>query len=317
MKSFSQFVEESNKAPQPVDTSWKNSSLSFKSSFSELRDLWKESPLSFSGSFAELRSKKKPTVDESMNVLSEAPKKSWVFDHPEEGSKPIQNSRGAVYNSAFHDHPDIAPKELSADHIEALKHYCSMSGVSSSGNINALLRNKEGDKSQSIIGGHTPENVLESVKRLSSVFTPNNTNRKQVKVWGGIPSYIGHKLTESGEGSQHYLPGFTSASSSKHVAADFADEYNSKLSKDHPDKNKLLHLCEYSVHPGSAVSPAAHSPFGENEVIIKHGSKVTYRGSKDIKIPHPSNPNKKITARVHSVTVHSEHKPLEEYGHYS
>jgi hypothetical protein len=231
---------------------------------------------------------------------------SWVGHH--EIKKSIkENFFGKDYDKEFHDHPDVTPNGLTHSHITAINNFTSAgsyskTGHSSSRNINGYLRNKEGSKdNESAIFGHTKEDVHAAVKNLSSAFTPQNTNRKEIVVHSGVPEHIGKTLKQSGEGSQHHIAGFTSTSSSSEVAHNFARNYGGK---EH-------HVIEYHVKPGAGLSVAQHSSIpDENEVILHHGAKITYHGST------ASKNEKGIVTHVHKVTVHNEHKPLEEYGEY-
>jgi hypothetical protein len=226
--------------------------------------------------------------------------------------KPIKESQALSdddYDHEFHDHPDIKANHLSDDQKAHIKNYSFMPtgsslGHSSSKNINGYLRNKEGDKDSKILH-HKKEDVHAAVKNLSSCFTPENTNKREIVVHSGVPEHIGKTLKQSGKGSQHHIAGFTSTSSTREVALNvFAKQY------DIPKKEH--HIIKYRVEPGAGLSIAPHSKFpGEDEVLLHHGAKITYHGTISKKQPDGS------IVHEHHATVHNEHKPLEHYGEYT
>lgn len=284
---------------------------SFKSFIQEKKKSWLNSPLSFNSSFREVI-KNKRALKESFDGVEA---KNWLSDQPEQFT--AENRYRVNYNHVFHDHPDVESKELEQHHIDAINHYCTSksdgpNGHQSSGNMNAVLRNMSGDKTQRIRGPHLFDEIKRSIKTLSSAFTPNNTNRKEITTYGAVPYHIGRKLIESGKDSEHHLAGFTSTSSDKQIAMLFANEYSS----DHntPD-DEPYHIIKYHIKPGAGLSAAKHSSYDENEVILHHGAKITYHGPEYI-IHQRSNLNHPRHIIVHHVTVHPEHKLLEEYGSY-
>jgi hypothetical protein len=260
-------------------------------------------------------------------IKKKLPVLSWVGHHElrnntsiKEGSNPYSTQ---IYDK-IHDHPDYAPQALTQSHKDAIKDYTSTPskdpfGHGSSHNINGHLRYLEGhpdpkpdpydapeDKVTHGVKHHNPETVRKSIRKLSSAFTPENTNKKPITLHGGIPQHIGMTLAASGIGSQHHLAGFTSTSTDKSVANDFAETY---ANKDHHERS--VHIIEYNAEPGTALSAVHHTEFaGENEMILHHGAKITYNGT--------SIRENGIGVRTHThyVTVHNEHKPMEEYPKY-
>jgi hypothetical protein len=214
------------------------------------------------------------------------------------------------YDKEYHDHPDIKANNLTADHLEAIQHYTSTGGMKENGHrssftMNTHLRKKSGDTTVKPIVGHDPEKIENGIKQLSAAFTPENTNKTKTTLYSGIPSHIGETLKKAGHGSQHHIPGFTSTSSDPTTAIQFSRQY---ANKGDPKKKRHYHMIEYHAEPGTALSVAPFSNYDENESILHHGSKITYHGEKTHKDVMGN------TIHTHVVTVHNEHKPLEEYG---
>lgn len=272
MKSFKQFNKDSKKQI-PF--------LSWDSSHGEARDR-KELPfLSWDSSHGEVRNNKKTTIKES-------------FD----------------YDSEFHHHPDVEPKKLSEKHKKAIHEYAADKRLSSPGastSINAYLRNRSGEEKQQYIhSDHKENDVHHAVKTLSSAFTKENTNKKPIVTHGGLPERIGKKLMDSGKHSEHHLAGFTSTSSDKETAKEFAGIYARK------QHSKDTHVAQYHIHPHAGLSIVKHSPLPyENEVLLHHGARIKY--SHTDKTPNESGGHD----HVHHVEVFPEHKKIEHYGEYT
>jgi hypothetical protein len=284
---------------------------SFKDFILEKKKSWLDSSLSFNSSFREVI-KNKRDLKESFDDIEH---RNWLDDNQTPFT--AENKHRVGYNHFFHDHPDVEPKELEKHHIDAIEHYCTSksngpNGHRSSGNMNAVLRNMSGDKNQRILGPHIFDEVKRSIKALSSAFTPNNTNRKEITTYGAVPHHIGRRLIESGKNSEHHLAGFTSTSSDKETAMHFANEYASD--RNTPD-DEPYHIVKYHIKPGVGLSAAKHSSYDENEVILHHGAKITYHGPEYI-VHQRSNRAHPRQIIIHHVTVHPEHKSLEEYGQY-
>lgn len=233
----------------------------------------------------------------------------WTNEGPEPKTK--KSDTDMEYDSSFHDHPDVIPKKINRGHALAIDHYVAggwnnpVSGPGTSRNINWYLRNRAGESDDKIKGGHSEDKVKTAINRLSSLFTPDNTNRKSVEVYSGVPQHIGKKLQEAGEGSTHYLPGFTSTSSSRLTAHAFARSFARS------DNLKEQHVLHITAKPGTGVSLVHHSILPENEVLIHHGARLTYHGT-------TTHQNRDGTVtHVHNVTIHPDHKKLEDYGPYN
>lgn len=301
MKTFKQFIND------------KESILKFPSSFSEIKDKSKESILSWKSSHQENKPiKNKEQISESIPKISpdeqEWSSKLYVNDVKSNSGK---TKLDLTYNDEFHDHPDIIPGKLTKEHKNSIGIYTSVGskekeGHGSSANMNGYLRNKLGDKTQGIYK-HNEEDVKKSINTLSSAFTKENTNRKNITTYGGVPPEIGKKLMISGKGKRHTLSGFTSTSSSKVTAKNFADD----MIPFSPVRNKSSHIIKYNIEPGAGLSAVHHSHHSENEVILHHGAHITYSHTLRTRDSdgHP--------LLIHHVTVHNTNKPLSEYGIYN
>lgn len=218
------------------------------------------------------------------------------------------NMHDQTYNADFHDHPDVIPKKLLIPHIRAISHYTAAGsggpdGHGSSHNMNSYLRNRaEGSSEHRITGPHGHSAVLHSVKLLASAFTPENTNRTEIKTHGGIPPKYGQSLSEMKPGQMSHFPGFTSTSSSRATAHEFARDYLTE-GDGHDGKP---HMIKYTVKPGAGLSVVHHSTFPEDEVVLNHGAKIEYS--------HTTEDDKAIT---HHVTVHPDSRHIDHYGAYN
>lgn len=215
----------------------------------------------------------------------------------------------------IHDHSDVKPKGLTLHFKQkrAIRDYSSVGsydngGHSSSGNMNAWLRNKAGDKRSKIVPGNDPKKVEESMRTLSSIFTPKNTNKVKLVTYGAVPANVGKKFRNSAPGTESYLPGFISSTTKKKIAHDFADKYS--YDDEEEDNFGQRHIVVYHLHPGTGVSIVHHvhpDYAHENEILINHGNRVTYLKSE-----------KKGGVHFHHIEVHPDgRKSLENYGDYN
>lgn len=214
---------------------------------------------------------------------------------------------GGNYDSSFHNHPDIKTQALTSDHLRSIVDYTAISssdqehGHRSSHNMNNLLRNMGGDKTVGV-KHHDATKVLDAVKELSSAFTPENTNRKEVRVHCGIPEHIGKSLLR---GVNHHIAGFLSTSSDHKVARDFAATYARE------NNNPDTHVLTLKAQPGSIMSIAPQSQYQrENEALAHHGARIS--GVKSTTQPNSYGG----TQYNYEATLHADHKPLHEYGEY-
>jgi hypothetical protein len=265
--------------------------------------------------FDELRNKRKQeNIKEESDITWENnPKISGTFTHHKTYGEKI-NKHGEKYQD-IHDHPDIFPQDRSDVHRGHIRSYCSESssttadGHRSSSNINEHLRHLAGQPvkltgTQGIQGPHSPEKVKQAIKDLSATFHDNTTNRMPLKTYSGVPRHIGKHLEQSGSGAKHYIPGFLSTSTNVSTAAEFARSYNEKDT----DTEGYHHLMQIHVHPGVGRSVAHESSFPENEVLLHHGTEMTYSHTTE----HTDDDGTKY--KMHHVIAHPTRIKLEDYG---
>ncbi|NCA91596.1 MAG: hypothetical protein EOM92_22620 [Gammaproteobacteria bacterium] len=218
-------------------------------------------------------------------------------------------------------------EELSPEEINSVQHYTGTSakntetGHLSSGEMNGYLRNRFGHKFSKIKYGHAPDKVEEGIKNLSKAFRPSTTNSVPIETFSGIPNEIGYKLEQMNPGETTHLPGFTSTSTNRKVAERFSNYDDLGI--------RPGHLIKFHVHPGAGLSIARHSVSledeneepdettklftqlygetgkgnqGEDEILLHHGTKVTYLGSE-----------RQGRHIIHHMEAHPEHLSLDEY----
>lgn len=224
-----------------------------------------------------LTEKLKKTKDESVDTTK-------YLKH----TNTISNAEiGQLYDD-IHDHPDITPQNLSDEHKSAIGTYSF-----DSGKMNNYLDSSDIDHDKKI---------HEQINRTASIFTRENTNRKPIITYSGIPTDTGKKLMGFDYGTKHTITRFTSTSTSPLKALNFA-----KIHAKNPEKE--LHLLQLYNDPGASVSIAKHSQIpDEDEVLLNHGAHVTYLYT--TKHKHPNN---STTIFIHHVKTHNTHTPLEEY----
>lgn len=296
MKPFKQYIKEEKEKDNIMGLSW-------ESSHAEMREKRKKDNipvLSWESSHSEMREKRKKSDTAKKQI-----KEEWTGEHKDEYHD-AENEHGGAYDSKVHDHPDIKPNNITGKHATAIHRYTSGSSTvspASSGNINSYLRNRHGDHDSHIQHSHSEEDVKHAVHELSSAFTKENTNKKPITTYSGVPHHIGHKLMKSGKGGQHHFAGFTSTSTSQEVAKTFGADHN-------PDNYKDIHVVKHHLHPHTGLSVVHHSRHSENEIVLHHGARVTYSHT-DV---HHDKDGTKV--HLHHVEVHPDHKPLHEYGEY-
>jgi hypothetical protein len=282
----------------------KESYLNYDGSFAAIRNNKKESILSWPSSHAEIRSGNKHSK-KSIKESIVPPPTDDVLQHTHK----IITTDGYRSFDEIHDHPDIRPQKLSQEHLDSIKDYSQTKsedpdGDGSSKNLNGYLRNRLSNdpKTPHKVTHQHPEDVEFRAKQLMSAFTPENTNRKPVQVFSGIPPSIGNKLRQSSVGAKHLLAGFTSTSTSRETARGFGVDH--ARAEDENIEHPHIMVCH--VEPGAGLSIAKHSTFSENEILLHPGAHVTYRGSE---FNHEG-------IHLHHVTIHNTHKPLDEYPEY-
>lgn len=202
---------------------------------------------------------------------------SWDWGHP---MSYLDHNGHEDYDRDFHD--PIKPKGLTDAHKKAIWDYTSTPskdkdhGDGSSRNINGLHGSEAGDASAKVMH-HDPENVRKKSAILSSVFTKENTNGTKVVGWSGIPKNTGRELHalykngNSGKGRRFVLPRYTSLTSNKQVAFNFAKSYSKPTAKEH-------HVIEFHAHPGTIVSTIGNTRYSEDEAIANRNCIGEHRG---------------------------------------
>ena len=127
-----------------------------------------------------------------------------------------------------------------------------------------------------------------------------------LKTYSGVPEHIGEHLEQSGTDVKHYIPGFLSTSTNVSTAAEFARTYNEKDFD--ITKTKHHHVLQIHVHPGVGRSVAHESSFPENEVLLHHGTEMTYSHTTE----HTDDDGNKY--KMHHVIAHPNRIKLEDYG---
>ena len=205
--------------------------------------------------------------------------------------------KGQYVHYPYVPHPDDSYSEWHP-HVEAIHNYTG----DYSAEINAHLRKAAGD-TKIDVWGKFPKSDID---KLSAAFTPENRVRKSIETWSGVPGHIGDKLMKSKKKSYHHLAGFTSSSTKKRTAYDFAQNQEA-YSDSYGDACHIIHYnIEKGAHAVSAVHASSHD---ENEVIIHHGVPVQYTGTTHY---YPST-NGDMHLYVHHVTVKPGFVPLSQY----
>ena len=190
------------------------------------------------------------------------------------------NSRGAIYHSKLHDNKYVKPLNMTKKHYDAFEIY-TRAGYT---NINEYLRKKYDKKLVK------PNADLDStINDLLSAFSPENTNKKKIVTWSGVPEEFYSMLKNKGPGSHHYLKGFISTSTSRLTGENYAELHSVKGER---------HLLKITVNPGAGLSVASFSKNGENEVILRHGVHLEYTGTEET-----FDSRYKITTFIHNVVA--------------
>jgi hypothetical protein len=130
--------------------------------------------------------------------------------------------------------------------------------------MNSYIKNQHGHFCKTI-GSHTDYDIENSIEKLKSAFTPENTNKKIINTTGAILRHHGEDLEEHGQVKLH---GFTSTSSSEDVADNHCQRYKIQNTE---NGIRHDHIVDYKVHPGCGLSVVQHSDYIENEVLLKPG----------------------------------------------
>lgn len=213
--------------------------------------------------------------------------------------------------------------KLNAEHRKIVNGYCrtkseSKFGEQSSGNMNSYLRHRAGDDESRIIGGHHPEHVHAAVKKFSSVFTKENTNKRPITTHAGVHPRAGRQYAKMKSGDKFSIAGFQSSSTEPSIAKGFARQ--PLHTGEHKDDDKHLHVLVLHHDQHSCISVARHSFYdSERECVTHHGAHCEYMHS-ETKEPENAKDKELGVKSVthHHVRVHSHlehHTKLEEYPH--
>lgn len=232
------------------------------------------------------------------NYLSESLKTE--SDKPIDSSDHLEESDDDVNKvHAIHQHPDIKPNNFTQANINSLFHFTD---THNSRKINKYLEKLHNNKKTK---DSNETELRYRINEISSVFSPENTNRKSIITYSGIPKYVGEKLLKSENNSKHTFPRFISTTTTLKKAMDFAD-YHANSNKDG------YHVLKLYNKPGSALSMVRTTYYpNENEFLINKGSHIHYHYTTKEKIPWKG---KNKTTYIHHVTVENTNTPISEYG---
>ena len=322
MKTFLEFIDK----PKPKFIGWHGQS------FGELRDNKPNNKPKFLGwhgqSFGERRNvslKEEFAHDEHHSKIESDVQD--IINHGYEPHMKFANEYGGKYHSTHVD-PFIYSQKLTKDQQQYIHGYTNIEsnhpdddpiiphqGRFSSKNLNYFLRNKAGaafDKTRGFISEvpgsnfiRTEAHMEDAVEKLTSCFTKENLNKTRLITYGGVPPVVGQELEALGEGGIIPLAGFTSTSTFIIVALRFAMEYGIKN----------VTMISYNIPPFTGLSVAKYSGFNENEILLRYGTKIKYKGTTN----HVSEVD---MMRVRYTTYHVDVLPLSDamslsdYGQY-
>jgi hypothetical protein len=224
-------------------------------------------------------------------------KENGVWDYPDfymmrQGSS---INEAVYYNKKFHDDSDVKPLNLTPDHINSIVHYTSTgpndpNGHASSYNMNSYIKAQQGHFCKPI-GSHSEQDIKNSIDKLKSAFTPENTNKKIINTTGAVLRQHGEDLESR---DQVMLHGFTSTSSEDSVAGNHCNNYKNQNTENGVRHD---HIIDYKVHPGCGLSVVNHSNYIENEILLKPGLTMNRISTESHKI----SPNHIL--KIHKVEV--------------
>lgn len=216
----------------------------------------------------------------------------------------------------IHDHPDIKAKKIGTFNIQHYLKPHTNNSVLANRYLDQLYNNDNPQVDETDIDekNNRVEGLTKHIKNLSKLFTPDNTNKKPIITYSGIPTRIGEKLLNSKKNSKHTFGRFVSVSTA------FRTAYNFGI--DHRKNNKDVHILKSYSTPGSLLSIAKYSPYpSENELITNHGAHVIYhyttkndthdKEDTDYINNYYKKPDKEIY--IHHVTILPTNTPLEKY----
>lgn len=231
-------------------------------------------------------------------------------------------------------HLKLVNKNLTGEQRSAVENYTSTSfnsnkkGHASSTAVNNFCRKAAGESlpegQTSWFGAHREHHVEGAVKALSSVFTKENTNKKKLVSYAGVPKHIGDALHGGGQFS---LAGFTSTSHAEgeeklldgrsmnrglHVACGYARSYN--YVNNQRDPSATNHVVAFHCDEGTGISTANHTDYPqENEFLLHHGAHISHMHTEE------TTDDNGFKTLIHHFRVHGngdgtpKHTPIEEY----
>jgi len=164
--------------------------------------------------------------------------------------------------------------------------------------INRYLRSKYGvtdimpDRTSE---EYDPKEIEDKIGLISSAFTEENTNQKQITVYTGIPPELGEKLIKS-IGQTLNFAGFTSTSLDRNRALSFGEKYSNNLNEVYIIK------CICPPYTALDIQKISHNKF-EKEQLINYGAKFKVL-SHDTDVAgyiHEGNTTSKMN--VHEITI--------------
>lgn len=164
--------------------------------------------------------------------------------------------------------------------------------------INRHLRNKYGEidiTPDREYQEYDPKEIEDKIGAISSAFTKENTNQRQITVYTGIPPEFGDKLIKS-IGQTLNFSGFTSTSLDRNIALNFGEKY-----ANNPNEVYII-KCICPPHTALDIQKISHNKH-EQEQLINYGAKfkvLSHDGDADEYIHEGGASSKMI---VHEITI--------------
>jgi len=216
-------------------------------------------------SFKEYRLRKKSPV-ETMETVFGSHSQDKLTEESEYTS-PTDKDHDTLHNT----HVPLDLKHLNVDHLASIRKYTQDSTM-----INGYLHNKHNKK-------NATEIYHDQVSNLSSALDKQKT-KKPADVYTGVPySPAKHFHQVDGKTPQHtivHLPAFTSTSTSRRKAAEFARSTRHKNDKNHGIKEETRHVIKIHVPAGSSAASV------RDESQMEHEQEVLLNRGHNIQIHH-------------------------------
>lgn len=240
---------------------WKNSPLSFPSSFGEIRQNLKNL------SWDELSHEERKQIEQETLSQHRKSLKEWYQRTGKEFE--VDGRMDPIHN-------EIRGYGHHKKHTTAIWNYSSSpkQNRGRSSIINGYLKHKaEGTLDQFEHKDHEDE-IRGHINNLSDSFRKNLTVRKAITTYGGVPKRIGDAISKGGE---FKLNPFTSTSTNGYTALAFAKRY--AKNRNHEGEYHMIkyHIDKPGEHqPGNAQSIAPFADLAENEVLLHHGTHIQH-----------------------------------------